>query len=170
MIGTVVGYGVVIIIALVVLFFIIGIFAGIADKIARLKREGKLSVLVIVELISAIVFIMSIIQWNKTPYGIWAVPTLFSPLFIIGFFFFYGSEFKRDENEPDSNEVDSLFDKLNTRKKQFSSASTFKSNNNSTQTNQSYARHQQTASSSWKVSSEQSSTWSEYGKKNEFRW
>jgi len=40
MIGSIVGYGIVIIIGLVVLLFVIGLFAGVVDKITRLKREG----------------------------------------------------------------------------------------------------------------------------------
>ena len=71
MIGSIVGYGIVIIIGLVVLLFVIGLFAGVVDKITRLKREGKLPILVIVELISTIIFVVSLIQWNKTPYGFW---------------------------------------------------------------------------------------------------
>lgn len=164
MIGSIVGYGIVIIIGLVVLLFVIGLFAGVVDKITRLKREGKLPILVIVELISTIIFVVSLIQWNKTPYGFWGGSILLSSVLMIGFFFFYGSEFKRDENEPGSNEVDSLFDNLNTRRNQLSSASTLKSSNNSTQTNQSYVRKQQMVSSSWKIQSEPVGSWSEYGK------
>ena len=164
MIGTIVGYGIVIIIGLVVLFFIIGIFANIVNKIKKLKQEGELSKLIVVELISTIVFVVSLIQWNRTPYGFWSFPTLLSPMFMIGFFFLYSSEFKRDENEPNSNEVDSLFDNLNMQKNQSSSASSWKSNNNSTQTNQSYARNQPMASSSWRTQSEPVGTWSEYDK------
>ena len=164
MIGTIVGYGIVIIIGLVVLFFIIGIFANIVNKIKKLKQEGELSKLIVVELISIIVFVVSLIQWNRTPYGFWSFPTLLSPMFMIGFFFLYSSEFKRDENEPNSNEVDSLFDNLNMQKNQSFSVSSWKSNNNSTQTNQSYARNQQMASSSWMIQSEPSNSWSEYNK------
>ncbi len=164
MIGSIVGYGIVIIIGLVVLLFVIGLFAGVVDKITRLKREGKLPILVIVELISTIIFVVSLIQWNKTPYGFWGGSILLSSVLMIGFFFFYGSEFKRDENEPGSNEVDSLFDNLNTRRNQLSSASILKSSNNSMQTNHSYVRKQQMVSSSWKIQSEPVGSWSEYDK------
>ena len=116
MIGTFVGYGIVIIIGLVVLFIIVGVLAGLVDKISRLKREGKLPILVVVELILTAIFIVSLIQWNKTPYGFWGGPILLSSMLMIGFFFFYSSKYKREVKEPDSNETESLFDNLNTKK------------------------------------------------------
>ena len=60
-----------------------------------------------------------------------------------------------------NDKVDSLFDNLNMRKNQRSSASSWKSNNHSAKTNPSYVQKQQ---SSWKVQSEPVGTWSEYDK------
>lgn len=118
MIGTIVGYGIVIIIGLFVLFFVIGMLAHAYDKLVRLKSEGKLNFFLFIELFLIGGFVVSIIQWNRSPYGIWGVPILLSPIIAILFFLIYGSQYRSNENEPNQNEVDDLFDNLNVQKNQ----------------------------------------------------
>lgn len=119
--------------------------------------------------VSFVVFILSFMTVGTIKDAFGSALLVFGTVFI--FARFWSSDKKENEDEGgyewiEKNKisnVDSIFDNLNVRKNQSFSASTFK-NNNSTQTNKSYVKNQQMVSTSWKIQSEPSSSWSEYDK------
>ncbi len=104
MIGTIVVYGIAIVIGLIAVFFVVGFFGNILDEIKMSKRKGKFTTaFLFMELLLAVIFVVSLIQWYRTPYGFWGYPILFAPFIGTIIFFIYDKGEKKDSNESKSS-------------------------------------------------------------------
>jgi SpoVK/Ycf46/Vps4 family AAA+-type ATPase len=103
MIETILKYGIAIIIVIFVLYLLASVFFYFLKRIKKLKNEGKLKFFLCVESIFVGSFIISIIQWNKSPYGFWGVPCLVFPMLTIVFFVMYSSGDNSVEDRSDQN-------------------------------------------------------------------